>query len=251
MIELSLIGIGTGDPDHLTRAAEKAMRAADLVLLPRKRAEAADLLDLRRAICDAVLPAGSAVAEFDMPERDAAAPYLQAVAEWHVAIARAWRAVILDRLPEGGRVALLVWGDPSLYDSALRIAAGLSTGGMPLRVTVVPGITSLQALCAAHAIPLNEVGGAVIVTTGRLLAGGGWPDGADTVAVMLDGACAFSALDPAGIDIWWGAYVGMRGEVLVAGALEDVGARIRATRARLRAERGWIMDTYLLRRHAR
>lgn len=36
MIALSLIGIGTGNSDHLTRAAIRAMNEADLILLPRK-----------------------------------------------------------------------------------------------------------------------------------------------------------------------------------------------------------------------
>jgi precorrin-6A synthase len=45
MIDLHLIGIGTGNPDHLTRAAIKAMNAADLILLPRKGDAKSDLLD--------------------------------------------------------------------------------------------------------------------------------------------------------------------------------------------------------------
>ncbi|MCA3862067.1 MAG: hypothetical protein IOB81_25890, partial [Burkholderia sp.] len=48
-----------------------------------------------------------------------------------------------------GRLALLVWGDPALYDSSLRIAERLQAGGLPLRVRVVPGLTSLQLLTAA------------------------------------------------------------------------------------------------------
>jgi precorrin-6A synthase len=250
VIELALIGIGTGNPDHLTRAAEAAMRAADLILLPRKRADTADLLDLRRAICADVLDGGTRVVEFDLPARDAGRPYEAAVDGWHDAIADVWRAQIEAHLPQGGRLALLVWGDPSLYDSTLRIAARLSAGGMALRVAVVPGITSLQALTAAHAIPLNEIAAPVLVTTGRRLAAEGWIAGVDTIAVMLDGTCAFEAIDPAGIRIWWGAYLGMAHEALIAGPLFEAGPAIRARRKALRAEHGWIMDIYLLRREA-
>ncbi len=250
MIELYLIGIGTGNPDHLTRAAEKAMRFADLILLPRKRADAADLLDLRRAICAEVLTGTTRVVEFDLPERDADAPYLPAVGDWHQAVAGAWANAIAAHLPDGGRLALLVWGDPSLYDSTLRIAERLRAGGMAIRVAVVPGITSLQALTAAHAIPLNTLGGRVLVTTGRGLAENGWPAGLDTLTVMLDGQCAFETLDPAGVTIWWGAYLGMEQQALAAGLLAETGPTIRPRRAALRAEHGWIMDTYLLRRSA-
>ena len=38
-IAISLIGIGTGNPDHVTRAAVTAMNAADLILLPQPAPE--------------------------------------------------------------------------------------------------------------------------------------------------------------------------------------------------------------------
>ena len=248
MIALDLIGIGTGNPDHLTRAAIAAMNAADLILLPRKGEAKSDLIDLRRIICADVLTGATRVVEFDLPERDPAAPYLSAVDQWHDAIAAAWRGEIAQHLPNGGRLALLVWGDPSLYDSTLRIADRLRADGLAMTVTVQPGINSLQALTAAHAIPLNTVGAPVLITTGRRLRAGGWPQGIDTIAVMLDGDCAFQTLDAPGISIWWGAYLGMAHQKLIAGPLDDVAAAIIETRASLREQHGWIMDIYLLRR---
>lgn len=245
MIHLDLIGIGTGNPDHLTRAAETAMRSADLILLPRKE-DKAELIDLRRDICAQVLAGTSVrVVEFDLPVRAAEGAYLDTVELWHDAIAGCWAAEIAAHLPQGGRVALLVWGDPSLYDSTIRIARRLV---VVERVTVVPGITSLQLLCAAHAIPFNAVGAPVMVTTGRRLREGGWPEGADSVAVMLDGGCAFTTLDQPDAVIWWGAYLGMAQEAVEAGRLADVAERIVARRAELRRVHGWIMDVYLLRR---
>lgn len=250
MIELTLIGIGTGNPDHVTGQAVRAMNAADLILIPLKGADKSDLAGLRRAICaqHLVNPA-TQVVEFALPVRDAANPsYRAGVDDWHDAIADAWegqiRAVLGDR---GGRVALLVWGDPSLYDSTLRIADRLA-GRMDLRTRVIPGITAIQALCAAHAIPLNDIGAPVVITTGRQLRQAGWPCGADTVVVMLDGDCAFRGLPPEGIHIWWGACVGMQEEVLRAGPLAQVADEIVATRAALRADHGWVMDIYLMRR---
>ena len=248
MIDLHLIGIGTGNPDHLTRAAVRAMNAADLILLPRKGAQASDLIDLRRQICADVLTGATRVVEFDLPVRSATTAYLDAVLDWHDAIAACWAREIARHLPEGGRLALLVWGDPSLYDSTLRIAERLRVDGLALRVHVVPGITSLQALTAAHAIPLNTLAAPVLITTGRRLREGGWPIGVDSVAVMLDSGGAYDALDPAGIRIWWGAYLGMPHEALVHGVLAEAAGEIAARRADLRARHGWIMDVYLLRR---
>ena len=251
MIDLHLIGIGTGNPDHLTLAAIKAMNAADLILLPRKGDAKSDLIDLRRTICAAVLTGATRVVEFDLPVRDATPPYLDAVDAWHDAIAATWREQIALHLSGGGALALLVWGDPSLYDSTLRIAGRLRAAGMALRVLVEPGITSLQALTAAHAIPLNTLADPVTITTGRRLREAGWPDDVTTLVVMLDGDCAFQTLVPDDLSIWWGAYLGMPHQALLHGALAEIGPRIIERRATLRARYGWIMDTYLIRKSGR
>ncbi|ULB09722.1 precorrin-6A synthase (deacetylating) [Cereibacter azotoformans] len=241
MIDLILIGIGTGNSDHVTLEGRRAMAEADLILVPRKGEDKADLAGLRLAILAEAAP-HVPVAEFDLPVRDAAHPdYRQAVEDWHDAIALAWA----QAAGQAARVALLIWGDPSLYDSSLRIAARLQPAP---RVRVVPGITAIQALCAAHAIPLNEVGAPVLITTGRRLREGGWPEGVDRLAVMLDGETSFRHLPPDGVSIWWGAFLGMTEQILEAGPLAEAGARIVATRAAARARHGWIMDIYLLAR---
>ena len=244
MLEIVVIGIGTGNPEHMTVEAIGALNAADLVLIPRKGPAKADLAELRRAICQRFLtnPA-TRIVEFDLPSRDAAAGYREGVEAWHRAIAGVYRGLIED---EAGTVALLVWGDPSLYDSTLRILDHLAAGGLSFGRRVVPGITSLQVLAARHAIALNSIGGAVHVTTGRRLREA-VPE-AESIAVMLDGGCAFAAVPAQEFDIYWGAYLGMEEEVAVSGPLAEVGERIAAAREAARAEHGWIMDVYLLRR---
>ncbi len=274
MIELQLIGMGTGSLKHLTLEAVETLKAADLVLLPRKGAEKSDLIEVRRTICMQILPRGARVVEFDMPVRDRARDdYIGGVEDWHEAIAETWSTLIRTHLPhppephEGASsqgidppvrtVALLVWGDPSLYDSSLRIAARLQKAHCVARTRVIPGITSLQLLTAAHTIPLNTVGGAVHVTTGRRLRAEGWPQRRetgseiDTVVVFLDGDCAFQTLTPENITIYWGAYLGLPQEHIMAGALTEVGPDIQTRRAELQAQQGWIMDVYLLRRQDR
>ncbi len=252
-IALRLIGIGTGNPGHLTLQAIAALNCADLVLIPRKGADKADLADLRRMICATHLSAPAQVVEFDMPMRDAtSAPYLDGVNDWHDAIAATWASLIATHRPQGGRVALLVWGDPSLYDSSLRIAERLKRNGerdgSTLHVEVTPGLSTLQLLTAAHAIPLNTLAAPVLITTGRHLRENGWLAGVDTIVVMLDGACAFQTLPPDDLHIYWAAYLGMPQQLLLSGPLADIGERIVIARAAARAEHGWIMDAYLLRR---
>ena len=247
MRDLFLIGIGTGNPDHLTRQAIRALNTADLILIPRKGQTRADLADLRRAICAQVVtnPA-TAIIPFDLPVRDEGiADYRTRVEDWHDRIALVWAATVAAHPGRKARVALLVWGDPSLYDSTLRIAARLTPAP---QVTVIPGITALQALTAAHAVPLNALAGPVTITTGRRLRDHGWPPGASRLAVMLDGDCAFRTLDPAGVTIWWGAMLGLPDQALDHGPLAEAGPRILKTRADLRARHGWVMDIYLLAR---
>lgn len=237
-----MIGIGTGNPAHVTRAAQVALREAALILVPHKGPDKSDLTELRHRII-AEAGATAPIAEFEYPERDPSLPYLTRVEAWHDEIARRWARAIAAA--PNGPVALLVWGDPSLYDSTLRIARRLNPKPM---IRIIPGITALQALTAAHTIAFNTLGGAVTVTTGRRLRDEGWPAGTETLVVMLDGECSFQALPRAEFEIWWGAFLGMPEQVLRAGPLDVVCDDIIATRAQARAAHGWIMDTYLLRR---
>ncbi|SDY31290.1 precorrin-6A synthase (deacetylating) [Citreimonas salinaria] len=239
--DLWLVGIGTGSPGHVTLEGVQALREAAAILLPRKSGKD-DLAHLRHRILEAA-GATARVIPFDYPVRDESLPYQARVAAWHDEIAHRWQAALRDA-PDGP-VALLVWGDPSLYDSTMRIAKRLDPRP---RLRVVPGITAIQALTAAHAIPLNTVNGPVTITTGRRLHDGGWPAGADTLVVMLDAECRFSDLEPEGLHIWWGAYLGSEDQILRSGRVEDVAEDIAGTRRAARERHGWIMDTYLLRR---
>jgi precorrin-6A synthase len=249
MIELTLVGIGTGNPKHLTLQAVESLNAADLILIPTKGADRGDLAELRRRICaDTITAPTVRIAEFALPERDPAiADYAARVAAWHDAIAAIWAKEIRAHIGTTGRVAFLIWGDPSLYDSTLRIAERVARV-LPLEIDVIPGITAIQALTAGHAIALNRINAPVTITTGRRIRDHGWPAGADSVVVMLDGECSFQTLDKTGLHIWWSAYAGMATELTLSGPLPDIADQIIQTRARARADHGWIMDIYLLRR---
>jgi precorrin-6A synthase len=250
MIKLSLIGIGTGNTDHVTLAAVRALNSADVILLPRKGDAKSDLLDLRRLLCEQLLDGATPanIVEFDLPTRDTQRHYLSAVDDWHIAIAGLWAQLMDKHLPSGGHVGMLIWGDPSLFDSSLRIAQRLTDTGRAVEVNVVPGITSLQVLTAEHRISLNALAEPVQITTGRRLRERGWPSDAARVAVMLDSGGAFTTLPPADTYIWWGAYLGMDKQCLIKGWLSEVSEEIVECRAALRDAHGWIMDIYLLAR---
>jgi precorrin-6A synthase len=244
-----IIGIGTGNPDHVTVEAINALNEADVLFVMDKGSGKEDLVRLRKEICERYITNRSyRFVEVRDPERDRTSPsYESAVATWHEQRAGIYARLIDEELHDDECGAFLAWGDPSLYDSTLRIVEEVARRGTAtFEYEVIPGISSVQMLAARHRIPLNRIGEAVHVTTGRNLAAG-LPDGVANVVVMLDGACAFTnvALDDA--EIYWGAYLGTDDEILVSGKLADVAAEIVRVRAEARERKGWIMDTYLLR----
>lgn len=254
---LLLIGIGVGSVEHVTAQAARALGAVDVVFTVDKGEAKADLNALRAEICAAHARPGLRTVAVAEPERDRnPADYTEEVQRWHDARAQVWAQALRTELAPGQVGAFLVWGDPALYDSTLRIletvtgtTATADVAGLALSVQVIPGITAVQVLTAAHCIPLNTIGGAVHVTTGRRLrtdAARAQPG--DTLVVMLDAGSAHAELDGAQWDVWWGAHLGAADEVLLAGPLAQVGKQITAAKAAARERHGWVMDTYLLRR---
>jgi precorrin-6A synthase len=159
--------------------------------------------------------------------------------------------VIRHEVGDHGTVGFLVWGDPAFYDSTIRIVESVAEAGVDLTMTVLPGISSVQLLAARHRLVLNGVGRSIHLTTGRRLVEEYSPALGDVV-VMLDGylSCAQLLENHPGLQIFWGAQLGLPDEVLVAGPLAQVLEEIRAARLAVRAARGWVMDTYLLRQAA-
>ena len=67
--------------------------------------------------------------------------------------------------------------------------------------------------------------------------------------MLLDADCSFRRLEHDGVEIHWGAYLGMDDEILVSGPLREVADEIVRVRREARERKGWIMDAYLLRRN--
>ncbi|MFC4907127.1 precorrin-6A synthase (deacetylating) [Actinomadura gamaensis] len=251
MRKIIVIGIGAGDPEQMTLQAVAALNRTDVFLILDKGEVKQELAGVRREILDRYAGDRAYRVVFgEDPERDrTAGGYTEAVDDWRRRRADVCERLITDNLPDGATGAFLVWGDPSLFDSTLAILADLADRGLEFEREVVPGISCVAALTARHGIALNRVGAPVQITTGRRLAEQ-WPPGADDVVVMLDAHNAFTRYaDQENVDIYYGAYLGMPDEILISGPLPSVAGRIAAERAEARARKGWIMDTYLLRRH--
>lgn len=253
MKTILVIGIGAGNPDYVTVQAIDALNRVDVFFVMDKGAEKDKLAALRREICGRFIKDRSyRVVEARAPERDrGAGDYRSAVADLNLEKGRLFARLIAEEMGEGECGGFLVWGDPSLYDSTIRILRMLvDAGGLGIEFEVIPGISSVQALAARHRIALTEVGGAFEVTTGRRLAAG-FPEHVEGAVVMLDANGTFRRFVEEDMDIFWGAYVGTPDEILVAGKLREVAGEIERLRAAARAEHGWIMDSYVLRRAGR
>ena len=248
MRKIFVIGIGVGDPDHMTIQAIKALNQVDVFFIPDKGAEKAALRNLRTRICERFIEnADYRTIDIDIPQRTSAGDYLAGVDEWHGRLADIYGRRFEHELEEDEVGAVLVWGDPAIYDSTLRIIERVRAKGLALHIEVIPGISSVQVLAAKHRIALNQVGESVLLTTGRKLAGG-FPGEVGSVVVLLDGAQTFASLAEPDLEIFWGAYLGTGDEILISGKLADVKDEIEAVRRRAREQHGWIMDTYLLRK---
>lgn len=236
-MRVRILGVGMG-PQHVTAEGAEALRGVDYVVAADKGGDD-HLLAARREIARAY---GVEVVAVPDPERDRDDPadYGRAVRDWHAARVDAYETVLRER---GGTAAFLVWGDPSLYDSTIRVVEQLATR-LPLEYDVVPGIGAPQLLAARHRIVLHPVGQPVHLTTARRLRED-IAAGQTNLVVMLG-----SMPDLTGLEdwwIWWGANLGTESEELVAGRVGDVRAEVLAARDRVKVAAGWVMDAYLLR----
>lgn len=236
-MRIRVLGVGMG-PQHITAEVAEALRQCDYVLAAEKGADDG-LLAARRAIAAEF---GVEVVAVPDPERDRDDPahYPGAVSAWHGARVAAYEAVLRGR---GGMAAFLVWGDPSLYDSTIRIVERLAEH-LPAEYDVLPGISAPHLLAARHRVVLHPVGQPVHITTARRLREA-VAAGQRNVVVMLGGALGLDGLGE--WSIWWGANLGTPSEELAAGRVEDVLPSLLAARERARAAAGWVMDVYLLR----
>ncbi len=253
MRKILVIGIGAGDPEHLTVQAINAMNEVDVFFVMDKGVAEYDLVQIRKEICQRYITDRSyRIVEVRDPQRDrSSAEYEAAVEAWYDARADVYEKLIAEELDDDGCGAFLVWGDPSLYDGTLRVIERVrARGRTSFEHDVVPGITSVQVLAARHRISLSRVGEPIQITTGRRLAAEGLPAGVDNVVVMLDGGYSFSRVTEDGVEIYWGAYLGTDDEILEAGTLSERATHIEHARADARSRKGWIMDTYVLRRPA-
>ncbi len=251
MNKVYLIGIGPGDPDYLTVQAINTMRKIDVFFLLEKEGEGCkDFLKMRKKALERYLESGKyRIVVARIPKRKKGGKSYDAEVEtWRQKKAEIITELIKNELKDGETGAFLVWGDPALYDGHLEILQHiLEKGAINFKYEAIPGITSIQVLAAKHKIPLNRIGESIVITTGRKLKEYS-RDEVTNVIVLLDSYSAFKRFQDTNIDIYWGSYLGTEDEILISGKLKDVIDDIKKLKSEAKKKKGWLMDTYILRR---
>jgi len=138
------IGVGPGDPEHLTLKALRALERADRVFVPVTEA-AGEVGRAERVVAPHVDPAKVERLGFSM--RDASLRQ----ENWDRAGA-AIAAIVRD----GGTAAFCTLGDPNVYSTFTYMAHTVRDLVPDLAVETVPGITAMQDLAARSGIVLTE-----------------------------------------------------------------------------------------------
>jgi precorrin-2/cobalt-factor-2 C20-methyltransferase len=148
MAVIYAVGVGPGDPELLTRKAERIIRQSPVIFSPTGAADAASyalsivehLLDRsKQEIITRVFPMLK-----KGPELEAA---------WEEAAAE-----VIRLIDSGQDVAFITIGDPCLYSTFLYLYRIIQRKRPDIPVEIIPGISSINASAAAAGIPLGIAG---------------------------------------------------------------------------------------------
>src|SRR3981081_2577538 len=123
MRKVFIIGIGAGNPDYVTVQAVNALNEVDVFFIPDKGTEKAALRELRTEICERFIKEKSYRLVDVKPAKRTkdSSDYKSKLETWHTEIEESYEGFWMEELADGQCGAFLVWGDPTLYDSTLRI----------------------------------------------------------------------------------------------------------------------------------
>src|SRR5690606_17707688 len=160
MKTILVIGIGAGDPEYLTIQAINALNRVDVFFIMDKGPAKKKLIALRHEICARYIrDRNYRFVEAISPERTRTVPdYRASIDELNRDKQAVFERLIADEMADGECGAFLVWGDPMLYDSTIRILDAIRADGRcRFDCDVIPGISSVQALAARHRVALNRI----------------------------------------------------------------------------------------------
>ena len=241
--KLYLIGIGPGDPKYLTFEALELIERLEVFLIPEKIGKKKELTQKRLEILNFVKKGKPYQCIYlPFPERPRGLNYQEKVKEWRKEKAKILKETLMKLEEE--EAGFLVWGDPTLYDGHIEIVHHV-TEETGLSFEVIPGISSFQVLGAKFKISLTELATPLTFHTPRTLRKLKSLD--HPVLVFLDNYETFSLFKKEPLEIYWGAYVGQKSEKFISGKLSEVCEKIKTIRKKLKDEKGYLMEIYLLK----
>lgn len=139
------VGVGPGDPEHVTLKALSELRRADRVFVPETDASAGGAGRAERIVTAHVPAARIERLMFAMRDPDSRA------GNWDRAAAGIGAVV-----GSGGTAAFATLGDPNLYSTFTYVAQTVRALHSAVEVRTVPGITAMQDLAARSGTVLAE-----------------------------------------------------------------------------------------------
>ncbi len=148
MARIYAVGVGPGDPELVTRKAERIIREAAVIFAPTGKEDAAsyalsivaELLDhSRQEIITQVFPMKKDEADL--------------TGFWNKAT-----ATVMERIDAGQDVVFITIGDPLLYSTFLYLYRIFREQRPDITIEIVPGISSINAAAAAAGVPLGMAG---------------------------------------------------------------------------------------------
>jgi precorrin-2/cobalt-factor-2 C20-methyltransferase len=147
------VGVGPGDPELLTRKAERVLRSVDVILAPVSNpSEASVALGTIREFID------EGRQEIIVHQFPMTSDQSRLIPAWQEA------ASLIAAHAEAGRsVAFITIGDPLFYSTFIYLLRILREQWPQLPIEIIPGISSINAAAAVAALPLVEADEKMVV----------------------------------------------------------------------------------------
>jgi precorrin-2/cobalt-factor-2 C20-methyltransferase len=141
------IGVGPGDPELITIKAAKALKAADVICVPKSHAKKPSmaLSMVKPILAERKKPAEILELVFPMTKDD-------------LNNRKLWveNAAIVAAKAKKGNVAFITLGDPMLYSTFLYLYECVKETYPEIELEIIPGVTSVTAAAASAKLPLAE-----------------------------------------------------------------------------------------------
>ena len=140
------VGVGPGDPELVTRKAERILRSVDVIVAPVSNpAEASVALGTIREFID------ESRQEIVVHQFPMTADRARLLPAWQEA-----SALIAAHAEAGRSVAFITIGDPLFYSTFIYLLRILREQWPRIPVEIIPGISSINAAASEAALPLVE-----------------------------------------------------------------------------------------------